>query len=390
MKRVLFHSLTIPPDNVSTGMLVAELAVGFKNNDVQVEILASTPQYNYEDLEHKKLSSIDKRYSKSEYKGVKIYHVNSKKRSFKESKRMFQWLRFHYSSLRFLHRTRKTYEHVFIFSYPPTMNLVSIFVNKILKLKVTYSVWELYPEIANNLNLFQSKLFSMMFKKLDTFSMKNTDNLVVNSPELKNYLITKRDLSKKNIDVITHFSPYPLSKNYPNLDLKKLFYAGNLGKPQNLKKFIQMSIEHDVEWEFDIYGSGTEYQDIEKYVNANITLNKHIERTELVNKTSDIPVALISLDERITMEGFPGKTFDYLSMNKILLSFSNSESAVAQFIKKYSLGVNIEPDSEQSFIEAFEKLSSTQFLSDTLLNIGKVNKNQINKSEIVKQYLTLI
>ena len=54
MKRVLFHSLTIPPDNVSTGMLVAELAVGFKNNNVEVDILASTPQYNYEDLEHKK------------------------------------------------------------------------------------------------------------------------------------------------------------------------------------------------------------------------------------------------------------------------------------------------------------------------------------------------
>ena len=29
--------------------------------------------------------------------------------------------------------------------------------------------------------------------------MKNTDNLVVNSPELRNYLITNRDLSKKNI-----------------------------------------------------------------------------------------------------------------------------------------------------------------------------------------------
>ena len=390
MKKVLFHSLTIPPDNVSTGMLVAELAVGFKNNDVDVEILASTPQYNYEDLEPKKLSSVDKRYSKSEYKGIKIYHVNSKKRSFKESKRIFQWLRFHYYSLRFLHSTRKNYEHVFIFSYPPTMNLVSIFVKKILKLKVTYSVWELYPEIANNLNLFQSKLFSMMFKKLDTYSMKNTDNLVVNSPELKNYLITKRDLPKKNIDVITHFSPYPLSKNYPNLDLKKIFYAGNLGKPQNLKKFIQMFFEHDVEWKFDIYGAGTEYQDIEKYVNQNITLNKHIDRAELVNKISDTPVALISLDERITMEGFPGKTFDYLSMNKILLSFSNGESAVANFIKKYSLGVNVEPDSEQSFVEAFEKLSSPQFLSDTLSNVGKVNKNQINKTEIVKKYLTLI
>ena len=39
-----------------------------------------------------------------------------------------------------------------------------------------------------------------------------------------------------------------------------MFYAGNLGKPQNLEKFIQMSIEHDVKWKFDIYGAGTEYR----------------------------------------------------------------------------------------------------------------------------------
>jgi hypothetical protein len=270
------------------------------------------------------------------------------------------------------------------------MNLVSIFVYKILKLKVTYSVWELYPEIANNLSLFQSKLLSRMFKKLDTYSMKNTDNLVVNSPELRNYLITNRDLSKKNIEVITHFSPYALSENYPNLDLKKMFYAGNLGKPQNLEKFIQMSIEHDVKWKFDIYGAGTEYVNIEKYVNAEINLNKHIERNKLIEKISDIPVALISLDERITIEGFPGKTFDYLSMNKVLLSISNKDSAVAKFIERHSLGVNIEPNSVKSFLDAFEKLSSRQFLSETLLNVSNINKNQIKKSEIVKQYLTLI
>jgi hypothetical protein len=169
-----------------------------------------------------------------------------------------------------------------------------------------------------------------------------------------------------------------------------MFYAGNLGKPQNLEKFIQMSIEHDVKWDFDIYGAGTEYVNIEKYVNAEINLNKHIERNELIEKISDIPVALISLDERITIEGFPGKTFDYLSMNKVLLSISNKESAVAKFIEKYSLGVNIEPDSVKSFLDAFEKLSSKQFLSETLLNVSNINRNQIEKSEIVKKYLTLI
>ena len=39
MKKILFHSLTIPPDNVSTGMLVAEIADGFKELGVDVEIL---------------------------------------------------------------------------------------------------------------------------------------------------------------------------------------------------------------------------------------------------------------------------------------------------------------------------------------------------------------
>ena len=48
MKKILFHSLTIPPDNVSTGMLVAEIADGFKRMGVDVEILASSPQYNIE------------------------------------------------------------------------------------------------------------------------------------------------------------------------------------------------------------------------------------------------------------------------------------------------------------------------------------------------------
>ena len=44
MKKILFHSLTIPPDKVSTGMLVAEIASGFKDRGLDVEILASTPQ----------------------------------------------------------------------------------------------------------------------------------------------------------------------------------------------------------------------------------------------------------------------------------------------------------------------------------------------------------
>jgi hypothetical protein len=390
MKKVLFHSLTIPPDNVSTGMLVGEIAAGFKKQNVEVEVLASTPQYNVLNNEFTTITKINKNYSESEYKNVRIVHINSKKKSHKEGKRIFQWAHFHYYSLLFLYKSRNDYEQIFIFSYPPTMNIVSLFVKKVLKLKVNYSVWELYPEIASELKLFNLPILISIFKKLDTYSMKNTDNLIVNSPELKEYLIDKRKLSNKNINVITHFSPYEISSKLPNLQLKKMFYAGNLGKPQNLEKFIQTMLDNNIDWMLDIYGAGTEYEKIKDYENDNITLNSHISRQELLTNVSDLPVAVVSLDSRITVEGFPGKTFDYLSMNKILLSVSNKDSAVAQFINKHNLGINIELDSKKSFLDAFEKLASLEYLKQTISNIKKVNENQISKSKIINDYFELL
>ena len=62
MKKILFHSLTIPPDNVSTGMLVAEIADGFKELGVDVEILASSPQYNVENSQN---PTLEKYYTSS-------------------------------------------------------------------------------------------------------------------------------------------------------------------------------------------------------------------------------------------------------------------------------------------------------------------------------------
>ena len=46
MKKTLFHSLTFPPDTISTGMIVSEIADGINKKLNNVEVLASSPQYN--------------------------------------------------------------------------------------------------------------------------------------------------------------------------------------------------------------------------------------------------------------------------------------------------------------------------------------------------------
>ena len=79
MTRVLFHSLTIPPDNVSTGKLVADIANKFSENGQHIEILASTPQYNFDENVFNNFPGSDNgvvNLSNSDNSGVDITSVN--------------------------------------------------------------------------------------------------------------------------------------------------------------------------------------------------------------------------------------------------------------------------------------------------------------------------
>ena len=387
MKKILFHSLTIPPDNVSTGMLVAEIADGFKDMGVDVEILASSPQYN---IENNGNPTLDKYYTSS-YKDINITHINSSNRSFNKITRFFQWITFHYQTIKFLSKNKNNYSHIFIFSYPPTMNLVVIYIKKFLKIKVTYSCWELYPEIANKTFKTNSGILFNIFKKIDSYAMKLADNLVVNSAELKTYLVNNRGLKDKDIKSIYHFSPYEISNENPKLDKKIILYAGNMGKPQNIKEFIdKFNSIKEINWKLEFFGAGEEFDSIKDLESERLSVSEHLPRNELYEKTKDIPVALISLDKDITVEGFPGKTFDYLSMNKVLLCFANSDSAVSKFIDKFELGLTIDPNDKTSMGSIFDKLNDQSLLLNYQKNINNLNKNILNKSKVVKDYYSLI
>ena len=128
--------------------------------------------------------------------------------------------------------------------------------------------------------------------------------------------------------------------------LKEIMYAGNLGTPQNVESFLNLFSKSSKQYKLTIYGSGSQFESIASRESVNVTVNSFVSRDELLQKTKDIPFALVSLSPKITVEGFPGKTFDYLKMNKILIGFSNPKSSLAKFIEKYKLGINISPNED--------------------------------------------
>ena len=390
MSRVLFHSLTIPPDQVSTGILVADIAAKFHNKGTSIEVLASTPQYRFDSKEFsaEEMTKVKRNIYTSNYKGVKITHLYASKRSFNRITRLFQWISYHIKSITYLTKNRKNFDSIYIFSYPPTMNLIAIYSKKILKKKTVYSVWELYPEIASKLNELNSSLLLNLFKRIDNFCLRVIDNVVVNSEELKDYLVSKRNIEENKVNVIYHFSNEPEIPK-PSIMNKEIMYAGNLGTPQNLESFINIFSESTNKFNLTIYGSGTQYERISNMNSNNINVNSFVDRKKLVELTKDIPYALVSLSPKLTVEGFPGKTFDYLKMNKILIGYSNPESGLAKFIEKYELGVNISPNVD-NIDEKFEQLQDKLFIDRVYKNITKVNNQLANINIIADRYLGLI
>ena len=385
MKKILFHSLTFPPDTISTGMIVSKIAEGFQKDLKNVEVLASSPQYNLKILE-------EFRESKHQiYNDIKVHYISSSPRKFVNSLRFLQWLSFNLKSLKFIYKNRKTYEHIFIFSYPPTMNLVCIFTSRILKIKTIYSLWELYPEIAQKLNEQPNFLLNKIFKAIDNYALNSVDSVVVNSQELKQYLITNRKIDRNKIFSVSHFSPFNKSNHIPNYDLKNIFYAGNVGKPQNLQDFINFFQQNFPNyWSIDLYGAGQELENVQKLRNVKVRFHEYLSREELEISTKDIPFALISLDYEITMEGFPGKTFDYLNMNKILINYSNPNSAVSKLIDEHGLGFNIDKNNPNTLKNFMDALSSEDALDNVISNISKFQKNISNEEIVYKKYMSLI
>ena len=390
MSRVLFHSLTIPPDQVSTGILVADIAAKFHNKGTSIEVLASTPQYRFDSKEFsaEEMTKVKRNIYTSNYKGVKITHLYASKRSFNRITRLFQWISYHIKSITYLTKNRKNFDSIYIFSYPPTMNLIAIYSKKILKKKTVYSVWELYPEIASKLNELNSSLLLNLFKRIDNFCLRVIDNVVVNSEELKDYLVSKRNIEENKVNVIYHFSNEPEIPK-PSILNKEIMYAGNLGTPQNLESFINIFSKSTNKFNLTIYGSGTQYERISNMNSNNINVNSFVDRKKLVELTKDIPYALVSLSPQLTVEGFPGKTFDYLKMNKILIGYSNPESGLAKFIEKYELGVNISPNVD-NIAEKFDQLQDKLFIDRVYKNITKVNNQLADINIIADRYLGLI
>ena len=392
--RVLVHSLTFPPDSVSTGKLVAEIANGISLAGHDVTVLASTPQYNpnQEVEKDQPLDRISKNLYRSQYKNVEVDHIKSNARSHKKIRRALQWVRYHLFSVKYFIKNRNNFDTILVFSYPPTMNLVVLFCSSVLRKNVIYSLWELYPEVALNLAEVTKGVVSKPFKLIDNIALRKA-KVIVNSNELKYYLEKERNIPSDNIEVIYHFSPDENPKlNHDGIEQinKTIAYAGNFGKPQDLLSFVNnFNKVNDGSWKLLLIGSGAQYKEVETLESETIKVYSYLAKSELNKLLHGVQIMLVALSSKLTVEGFPGKTFDYMSRGKYILGYSNPNSAVAKLITNHKVGINIKPEDYLS-LENFLNQVDIEDIKISSKNAISLSETNFSKGAIVSQYLQLL
>ena len=105
MKKTLIHSLTFPPDTISTGMIVSKIAKVMNNTQSNIEILASSPQYNLKNSAE--FSKINSKIFTTTVEDIPVNYVLSKPREFSNTARFFQWITFNYHSIKFIYNNKK-------------------------------------------------------------------------------------------------------------------------------------------------------------------------------------------------------------------------------------------------------------------------------------------
>ena len=98
---------------------------------------------------------------------------------------------------------------------------------------------------------------------------------------------------------------------------------------------------------------------------------------------------LVALSSKLTVEGFPGKTFDYMSRGKYILGYANPNSAVAKLITNHKVGTNIKPEDYLS-LENFLNQVDIEDIKISSKNAISLSETNFSKGAIVSQYLELL
>ena len=273
----------------------------------------------------------------------------------------------------------------FIFSSGPITVFLNAFIYSLIFPKKTYlEVRDLWPEGIEELEIIKSKTIISILKRFVKLVYRRSQEIIVLSKGMKDYIIENYSISQSNITVATNFADFEfIEKNLlkstkleiPN---KYFLYYGNLGYVNDVINIAKLFKNYDKENDPHILFLGDGQLKDELYELSNKFHNIHffesIEKSDLIPIISNSIACFVPLQKGLIMgTSSPNKLFESLGCGAIVLH--NTDGWIKEMVELNNFGF---------YFDLSDKLSLNKLITDLNSKKIKYDKKMIKaKSKLL-------
>ncbi len=265
----------------------------------------------------------------------------------------------------------KDIDLIYSSSTPPTQGLLCGLVKKRLSKKYkrnipfVYNLQDVFPDSLVTTGM--TKKGSLIWKvgrKIENATYKKADKIIVISQAMKRNIMEK-GVPEEKIVVIPNWidtdAVQPVDKNENRLfekfgiDREKftVVYAGNFGAAQGAHVVLEAAkLLPDVQ--FVIFGGGAEFETARELASSmpNVVINGLLPQERVPEVYSLGDICLITCKRGVGSSGMPSKTWSILACNTPVIAAFDTDSELAEIIRKANAGICVEPEDARLLAQA--------------------------------------
>lgn len=243
---------------------------------------------------------------------------------------------------------------IFSASTPPTQGLLMAMLKKKLKCPTVYSLQDVFPDsLVNSKITTEDSFIYKLGRKVENYSYKNADKIIVISDGIKNNLIRK-NVPMEKLELVSNWididSVQPVKREDNTIvsefgvdkDKFLVVYAGNFGAAQGADIVLKVAkeLEENPEIQFVIFGGGSYFEDAKKEAQtlSNVIINPLLPQDRVSEVYSLGDVCLITCKEGTGKAGLPSKTWSIMACNTPIIASFDTDSDLAEMLRVSGAG----------------------------------------------------
>jgi glycosyltransferase involved in cell wall biosynthesis len=302
-----------------------------------------------------------------------------------------------------LWKNAKKQDRVFIVTNPAPLLISVALIKRIKKFPLYILVHDVFPENTIPAGVISSdKTFGYkLLRKCFNWAYKSADCLIVLGRDMRQIMKSKLGKNQNNtkIEIIENWAENDITQLNPVNKSKNIViqYAGNIGRVQGLKSFIQQYAEAmNPIVSLELWGDGAMRKELEEYAKENDVQNifwggkySRSQQNEIFGRCD---ISLVTLSDGMFGLGVPSKSYNIMAASKPILFIGDLESEIAQTVKENNIGFCFAPNDCNgiiAFLKNLEKISKKK-LSEMGQRASSLSKTKYSESEILNKFKNIV